>query len=41
VVLGSAGIYLLIRNAKDRPVRLPKFIVTYAKILKRAFLKKS
>ncbi len=40
VVLGSAGIYLLIRNAKDRPVRLPKFIVTYTHTLKLFFLKK-
>ncbi len=40
VVLGSAGVYLLIRNAKDRPVRLPKFIVKYAHALKLFFLKK-
>ena len=40
VVLGSAGIYLLIQNAKDRPARLPKFIVTYAHTLKLFFLKK-
>jgi lipopolysaccharide export system permease protein len=41
VVLGSAGIYLLIRNVKDRPVQLPKFMVTYAHVLKRSFTKKS
>jgi lipopolysaccharide export system permease protein len=40
VVLGSAGIYLLIRNAKERPVRLPRFIVTYAHALKLFVLKK-
>ncbi len=41
VVLGCAGLYLLMRNAKDRPVRLPKFIVNNAHALKRLFLKKS
>lgn len=40
VVLGGAGIYLLIRNAKDRPVRLPKFIVRQAVALKLFFSKK-
>jgi len=41
VVLGCAGVYLLIRNAKDRPVRMPKFIANYAHALKRSFLKKT
>jgi lipopolysaccharide export system permease protein len=41
VVLGSAGVYLLVRNAKDRPVRLPRFIVTYFQTLKLFFLKKN
>lgn len=26
VVMGAAGIYLLVRNAKERPVRLPRWI---------------
>jgi lipopolysaccharide export system permease protein len=41
VVLGSVGVYLLVRNAKDRPVRLPRFIVTYFQTLKLFFLKKN
>jgi len=41
VVLGSAGIYLLVRNAKDRPVRLSKFLVTYAHAFKLFFSKKN
>lgn len=40
LVLGSAGIYILIRTAKDRPVRLPEFIVKYAVILKQLFSRK-
>jgi lipopolysaccharide export system permease protein len=40
IVPGSAGIYLLIRNAKDKPVRLPGFVVNYASALKLFFLKR-
>ncbi|MDA3790411.1 MAG: LPS export ABC transporter permease LptF [Desulfobacula sp.] len=39
MVLGSAGIYLLIRNAKDKPVRMPQFVVNHASALKRRLLR--
>ncbi|WP_457554160.1 LPS export ABC transporter permease LptF [Desulfobacula sp.] len=40
IVLGSAGIYLLIRNAKDKPVRMPQFVVNHASALKQRLLRR-
>jgi len=39
IVLGSAGIYLLIRNAKDKPVKMPQFVVNHASALKQRLLR--
>jgi len=41
VVMGGAGCYLLIRNAKEKPVRLPKVVTRSVLALQRRFRRKS
>lgn len=41
LVMGGAGIYLLIRNAKERPVRLPEFVRRAGLRLSRMIKKRS
>jgi len=39
VVLGGAGIYLLIRTAKEKPLKSPEYLLDFVSILKRRFLR--
>ncbi len=41
VVMGGAGVYLLIRNAKEKPVRLPKVVVRAISAIQNRFKRKS
>ena len=40
-VMGGAGIYLLIRNAKEKPVQLPKVVIRAIFAIQRLFKRKS
>ncbi|WP_300456952.1 LPS export ABC transporter permease LptF [Desulfobacula sp.] len=40
VIMGAAGVFFLVRNARERPVQLPQFIITMASVIKRRFAKK-
>ena len=40
-VMGGAGIYLLIRNAKEKPVQLPKVVIGAIFAIQRLFKRKS
>ncbi|MCP3941301.1 MAG: LPS export ABC transporter permease LptF [Desulfobacteraceae bacterium] len=41
VVMGGAGVFLLIRNAKERPVRLPRVVRRVICVIQRLFKRKS
>ncbi|OGR32664.1 MAG: LPS export ABC transporter permease LptF [Desulfobacula sp. RIFOXYB2_FULL_45_6] len=40
IIMGCAGIFLLVRNAKEKPVLLPAFIQKFMAILKNSILKR-
>ncbi|MCP4719490.1 MAG: LPS export ABC transporter permease LptF [Desulfobacteraceae bacterium] len=40
-VMGGAGIYLLVRNAKEKPVQLPKVVIRAIFAIQRLFKRKS
>src|SRR3989339_775988 len=40
IIMGCAGIFLLVRNAKEKPVLMPAFIQKFMAILKNSILKR-
>ncbi|MCG8619274.1 MAG: LPS export ABC transporter permease LptF [Desulfobacterales bacterium] len=40
VVMGAAGVYLLVRNAKEQPVRMPRVVQAGVEAISRRFKKK-
>lgn len=41
VIMGGAGIFLLVRNANERPVRMPEFLKKNISAIKNSILKKA
>ena len=41
IIMGCAGIFLLVRNAKEKPIRMPAFSQQFIMVVRNSILKKA